>query len=182
MGRIVQGRGGSEIETIAPTTREGAYQRSLSAYHGLEPLPIHVELSHRMSPCRYVAFGCLDAGIPSVATTILDRLKLNFSRREQALLRHAVVLVRSGRRSFYSSILPADGRFLRFDANCMEAIDSYGRAAIQVVQDHIARSLPVQHHWRAGELLLLDNWRVLHGRASAEGSVGRRISRILIDA
>lgn len=134
-----------------------------------------------MRPCRFIAFGCLDPGVPSVATTILDRRALAFSAKERALLRNAVVLVRSGRRSFYASMMPADERFLRFDTSCIEAIDARGRSAIEMVEDRLARSSPVHHHWHAGDVLVLDNWRVLHGRASAEGSIGRRLSRILID-
>lgn len=181
LGSLVHGRGGSKVETIVPTLRERAHLRSLSAAHGLDPLPLHVELSHRIQPCRFVAFACLDPGVPSVATTILDRRAMDFSAEERALLRNAVVFVRSGRRSFYSSILPADERFLRFDTGCMEAIDAAGCRAIEMVEDRLARCAPVQHHWHPGDILVLDNWRVLHGRGSAEGCFGRRILRILID-
>lgn len=181
LGVAVKGRGGSRIEMIAPTSCEHAYRRSLSAEHGLKPLPLHVELSHRRRPCRYVAFGCLDPGKPSVATTILDRHTVKFSESEQALLRNAVVLVRSGRRSFYSSILPENEPFLRFDAGCMEAIDLRGREAIQMMEARLAHCSPAYHRWHTGDVLVLDNWRVLHGRASAEQSRGRRLLRVLID-
>jgi len=181
LGTVVHGRGGVELETIAPSPQELAHPRSLSAVHGLGTLPLHVELSHRIRPCRYVVLACLNPGIPSVATALLDRHQLAFSSDEKAMLRNAVVLVRSGRRSFYSSILPADEAWLRFDTGCMEAFDARGRTAIGIVEERLTRSSPTLHHWIAGGILVIDNWRVLHGRTSAEGAVGRRLLRMLID-
>lgn len=181
LGTLIHGRERTQTETIEPTSRERAHLRSLSAVHGLDELPLHVELSHRMQPCRYVAFACLDPGDPPIATTLLDRDSMNFSMKELALLKNAVMLVRSGRRSFYASILPADERFMRFDTGCMEAIDERGHTALEMVVDRIEHSLPVHHHWQTGQILVLDNWRVLHGRRSAELGVGRRLLRILVD-
>lgn len=181
LGTVIYGRGGADIESISPTPREFAHQRSLSAVHGLGALPLHVELSHRIRPCRYVALACLNTGTASVPTALLDRHTIAFSADERTMLRNAVLLVRSGRRSFYSSILPPDDLWLRFDAGCMEAFDARGRAAMEMIEDRLARSSPTLHHWRAGEILVIDNWRVLHGRASAEKAAGRRLSRMLID-
>lgn len=181
LGTAVHGRGGVELETIAPLPRELAHPRSLSSVHGLGTFPLHIELSHRIRPCRYVVLACLNPGIPSVATALLDRHQLAFSADEKAMLRNAVVLVRSGRRSFYSSILPADEAWMRFDTGCMEAFDARGRAAIEMVEELLTRSSPTLHHWIAGGILVIDNWRVLHGRTSAEGAVGRRLSRMLVD-
>ncbi|RWP41761.1 MAG: hypothetical protein EOR04_13545 [Mesorhizobium sp.] len=181
LGKRVHGRGSAEIELIVPTPHDLAHPRSLSAHHDLGLLPLHVELSHRMRPCRYVVLGCLDPGVPPVATTLLDRHTVNFSPNERALLRSAAVLVRSGRRSFYSTFLPEGEEYLRFDVGCMEAVDDRGREAIRMLEDRLAQSSPVEHHWQTGEILVIDNWRALHGRARTGVAVGRRLLRIMID-
>ncbi|TIM09409.1 TauD/TfdA family dioxygenase [Mesorhizobium sp.] len=100
---------------------------------------------------------------------------------ERALLRSAAVLVRSGRRSFYSTFLPEGEEYLRFDVGCMEAVDDRGREAIRMLEDRLAQSSPVEHHWQTGEILVIDNWRALHGRARTGVAVGRRLLRIMID-
>lgn len=76
LGSRVGGRGGDLIEVVAPREAGAAHPRSLSAAHGLGRLPLHVELSHRLRPCRYVLLGCLDAGAAPAATTLLDRRDL----------------------------------------------------------------------------------------------------------
>ncbi|MGE4324534.1 MAG: TauD/TfdA family dioxygenase [Pseudodonghicola sp.] len=98
------------------------------------------------------------------------------------LLEGTPVLVRSGRRSFYSTILAPGGAFLRYDPGCLEAVDQRGRMALALIEDRIAAASPQAHHWRQGDILIIDNWRVLHGRSPSGPGSGRRLARILIDA
>ena len=57
---------------------------------------------------------------------LLDWRTLGFSSEELDLLEGTPVLVRSGRRSFYSTILAPGGAFLRYDPGCLEAVDQRG--------------------------------------------------------
>ncbi|WP_366817314.1 TauD/TfdA family dioxygenase [Phenylobacterium sp.] len=107
---------------------------------------------------------------------------LGFSSEEQNLLEEAPVLVRSGRRSFYSTILARGGAFLRYDPGCLKAVDDRGQRALRLVEDRIAGAPSGAHHWRQGDILIIDNWRVLHGRSPSDRGSGRRLARILIDA
>lgn len=181
LGSRVPGRAGAIEEVIVPRSAGQAHQRSLSAMRGFASLPLHVELSHRLRPCRYVLLGCLQAGNRSVPTTLLDRRTLEFTARELTILRGAPLLVRNGRRSFYSTILPPGEEFLRYDPGCMEAVDDRGTEAMRLMELSLKKCGTARHQWRAGDMLIIDNWRTLHGRASASSSTGRRLARILID-
>ncbi|MFG1305204.1 TauD/TfdA family dioxygenase [Xanthobacter autotrophicus] len=182
LGTRVAGRGGSLEEVIQPHGANDAHPRSLSARYGLDALPFHTELSHRTRPCRYLLLGCIDPGSPAAATMLLDWQTLGFSRDDLDLLEGTPVLVRSGRRSFYSTILAPGGAFLRYDPGCLEPVDQRGRMALALVEDRIARASSEAHHWRQGDILIIDNWRVLHGRSPSDRGSGRRLARILIDA
>lgn len=182
LGRRVPGRAGSLEEVVEPRPVDDAHPRSLSARYGLGTLPFHTELSHRTRPCRYLLLGCIDPGSPTSATTLLDWRTLRFSREDLNLLEEAPVLVRTGRRSFYSTILATGRAFLRYDAGCLEALDERGQKAMRLVENRIAGAHSYAHHWRQGDILIIDNWRVLHGRSPSDRGSGRRLARILIDA
>ncbi|MEH7876607.1 TauD/TfdA family dioxygenase [Rhizobium laguerreae] len=182
LGRRVPGRAGSLEEVVKPRTVDDAHPRSLSARYGLGTLPFHTELSHRTRPCRYLLLGCINPGSPAAATVLLDWRTLGFSREELDLLEHAPVLVRTGRRSFYSTIMAPDCAFFRYDPGCLEALDDRGRSALKLVEARIAASEAMAHNWRQGDILIIDNWRVLHGRSPSDQASGRRLARILIDA
>lgn len=183
-GTRVAGRAGSLDEVIQPRAADDAHPRSLSLRYGLGALPFHTELSHRTKPCRYLLLGCIDPGSPAAATMLLDWRNLRFSPQELDLLEAAPILVRTGRRSFYSTILAPGGLFFRYDPACLEPLDDRGRSALRLVEARIdgAASEAEAHHWRQGDILIIDNWRVLHGRSPADHGSGRRLARILIDA
>ena len=67
-------------------------------------------------------------------------------------------------------------------AEVREAVDQRGRMALALIEDRIAAASPQAHHWRQGDILIIDNWRVLHGRSPSGPGSGRRLARILIDA
>lgn len=181
LGIRVAGRAGALQEMVQPHATEDAHPRSLSARYGLGALPFHTELSHRAKPCRYLLLGCIDPGSTAAATMLLDWQTLGFSPKEVELLEGTPVLVRNGRRSFYSTILAPGAAFLRYDPGCLEAVDERSRKALAIVEDRIADAPSEAHHWRQGDILIIDNWRVLHGRSSSDRASGRRLARILID-
>jgi hypothetical protein len=184
LGTRVAGRAGSFEEVIQPRAVDDAHPRSLSSRYGLGALPFHTELSHRTRPCRYLLLGCIDPGSSATATMLLDWRNLKFSLQELDLLEATPVLVRTGRRSFYSTILAPGGVFFRYDPACLEALDDRGLSALRLVEARIdgAASEAEAHHWRQGDILIIDNWRVLHGRGPSDHGSGRRLARILIDA
>lgn len=181
LGTRVAGRAGQLGEVVQPIVADEAHPRSLSARYGLGALPFHTELSHRPRPCRYLLLGCVDPGSPAAATMLLDWRRLGFAREELGLLEEAPVLVRTGRRSFYSTILGPGGAFLRYDPGCLEPIDERGRKAMQLVEDRVMRAPSYAYYWRRGDVLIIDNWRVLHGRSPSDHGSGRSLARILID-
>ena len=182
LGPMATARAGATREIVVPLHRVDAHPRSQSAAYGLGPLPFHVELSHRQVPCRYLVLGCLDPGQPSCSTTLLDWRSLGFTSHDLSQLRGAPLLVRNGRRSFYTSALPADGRFLRYDVECIEAVDARGRAALNTIQTRLSAAASISQNWRRGDILVIDNWRMLHGREAVQQDSGRRLVRRLVDA
>ena len=182
LGTRAAGRAGSLEEVIQPRATAVAHPRSLSARYGLDNLPFHAELSHRTKPCRYLLLGCLDPGFCAAATMLLDWRKLEFSKKEFDLLKATPVLVRTGRRSFYSTILAPGGDFLRYDLGCIEALDARGVNALKLVEERIATAEVETHHWSQGDILIIDNWCILHGRSPSDKGSGRRLARVLINA
>lgn len=181
LGAPARGRARSVEEILRPLGRSDAHPRSLSAIYGTGRLPFHVELGHRRQPCRYLLLGCIDPGEPASATLLVDWNRIGLEERDFALLENAPILVRTGRRSFYSTILPKGRDFLRFDPGCMEAIDRRGAEAMRLMEDRLAAARAERQDWRTGDMLLVDNWRILHGREPSNAGNGRRLARVLID-
>ncbi len=179
MGPVIPGRNGALIESIVPRSIEAAEERSLSAIYGLSELPLHIDTAHYLRPARYLLLGCANPGRSTTQTRLAPTSALEFSPSELSLLSSTALLVRTGRRSFYSTILDHNRPFFRYDPGCMEPLDARGEQAMQIVSDAINRIEVIRHEWRRGEILLIDNWKMLHGR-SATAADDRQLFRVSV--
>jgi hypothetical protein len=127
-----------------------------------------------------VVLACLESD-GRTPTILVDGHRLPFDDRDRALLESAPVLVRTGRRSFYSTILSRHRRFLRYDPDCVEAVDPAGAEALDIMARGVAASEHIEIDWSVGDVLVIDNWRMLHGRGATDGA-SRTLVRICVDA
>ncbi|MCP8711797.1 TauD/TfdA family dioxygenase [Streptomyces sp. AC04842] len=166
-------RGEPPVTTLRPLGREEARKNSLSARFGKGEQPLHNDGAHMEHPPDFVVLGGeTTSGTPT-------RLWINkyggaFCWPPQYVL-HGIFLVQNGRDSFYSPAF-ADGRY-RYDPGCMIPCDARAREAVKFFEG--AADSAVEHHWDApGKLLVIDNRRTLHARASAADDPDRAIQRV----
>jgi len=64
----------------------------------------------------------------------------------------------------------------------MSPINWAAQDARQILEDHLAKVEPITFNWADHAVLVLDNWKVLHGRGAAPEREGERVvSRIYIE-
>lgn len=174
LGPVVHGRWGKPVETIRPQASENAPLASLSAQFGFGVLPFHIDGSHRAVPCRYIVLGCLESSPQPVPTLLVRREVIAFDAFERRLARTAIFHISNGRNSFYASICGADQRYIRYDPGCMRPTSESARSALRLFE--FSRLVPysVAFQWTRGDVLVIDNWRTLHGRGCAQENAQRR--------
>jgi alpha-ketoglutarate-dependent taurine dioxygenase len=166
------------VDVLVPTAHSGAKPQSLSRRVGLGEQPWHVDLAYRMQPARYLVVGCLSSGQTQVRTELVDREAfLPRSRLLDALAEP--YLVRNGGKSFYATILEGSEEFIRFDPGCMYGCTQRARLLMQGL---LTASTPptYTHSWASGDILIVNNWRMLHRRADASHCKGRALLRVSV--
>ena len=173
--------GGDLCDTLIPTAAHSAKPRSLSKIHAGGEFPLHIDTAHWLTPCRYVMLACISPGSGSRPTLLLDTRRLPLSKEHASLLRSEPLRVTNGRNSFFSTILSKTRLFVRFDPGCMTATTPAGVEALAVLAQKNWPDYIETVHWNAGTALVMDNWRLLHGRGHAEYSdPDRKLLRISI--
>jgi hypothetical protein len=181
LGEIVPGRGRQHIEHIIPRDTASALAGSLSQKYGLAPLPLHTDTAHWTVPCRYLVMACFSSGPEPTPTILLDSKAVAINESESAACTSAVFLIRNGRASFYGSILSQDRPFIRFDLGCMVPMSPEGADAGDAFSYTRNVSRIYRHDWRRGDILVFDNWRMLHGRGIDRETVqGRVLLRAIV--
>jgi hypothetical protein len=106
---------------------------------------------------------------------------LLLNKANEDILYSAAFLVRNGRRSFFASILSHSRPFIRLDMGCMRATCDDGAAALATFDKKNWQNQIERVHWAKGDVVILDNWRILHGRAgNNEVDESRTIYRVSI--
>ena len=96
------------------------------------------------------------------------------------LFEDALFHVRSGRHSFFAHALTSGHRFLRVDPGCLRPINRAAERALTFLDDVLSRAHPTEIVWGAGDVVVLDNWSILHARGPAHQIDARTLTRTLI--
>lgn len=161
---------GNVCETLKPTDAHFAHPHSLSGIYSLGEFPLHSDTAHWMTPCRFLIVACLSPGSGNRPSLLLDTQQLALDQEQISLLQRTPLRVTNGRNSFFSTILAKNRPFVRFDPGCMTPLTADGRRALAVFSksrwpDHVETI-----YWHEGKVLVIDNWRLLHGRGKADCS------------
>ncbi len=173
--------GGSQCDTLLPTEATSAKPRSLSKVYSVGEFPLHIDTAHWLTPCRYVMLACVSPGSVSRPTLLMDARRLPLKEHQSTLLHSAPLRVTNGRNSFFSTILSKARPFVRFDPGCMTATTPDGAMALAILDRENWSDYIETVQWKAGLVLVWDNWRMLHGRGRADcPDSDRKLLRISI--
>lgn len=186
IGEPVRSLGDLDLEVLKPRATKDARPNSTSGIHGLNAFPPHTDMAHWPVPPRFLAMRTRKAmtGIP---TQLLDREAIALDAQTNALLRRSVWRMARVRQPYLCSVyFDYHGQSaIRWDACTMMpqgqiATDVQPRL-LELIDDAF-RNERAEHEWTSvDEVLVIDNWRVLHARPEIpEGATGRELERVLI--
>lgn len=181
LGRPVALRNSLDIVQELVPSRESRFSNSLSAKYKDGEFPMHTDTAHWLTPCRYIVMGCSKEGERQRDTLLLDTAAISMTEEVRLLLMSEPFRIVNGRRSFYGTVLAPGRQFIRYDPGCMSPTSDRGKAVMSFLANMRLSGPRESIRWHEGKILIVDNWRVLHGRCSAVGGGSERtISRVLV--
>lgn len=167
------------------TPRASSTPNTYSGIYGLGCFPFHTDLAHWLLPPRYLLLRCI-SGYVDVPTILIDGQCLMEAVTPDVLAR-AIYKPRRPRRGALPLLRlcePADDGFrLRWDEVFLKPASKIGEVADQRVRAWLDRSAHKSITLeRSGDTLLIDNWRMLHGRSAIlPGREDRQIERVYLE-
>lgn len=171
-----------QMRLIKPQTMADAEPNTLSSRYGMDAFPFHTDAAHWQIPPNYVLLYCVEVGSGNRPTYLIDSKSFWLTQMELSLLCNAVW--RSGHLNpFLCTVTcPSDSGFsIRYDPGCMSPRSPRGVKAANLLETKLNNAQCRKIEWQSGDLLIINNWRVLHARGPAErADADRVIARILI--
>lgn len=166
--------------------RRSSTPNTYSGIYGLDRFPFHSDLAHWRMPPRYLLLRCV-TGYADVPTLLIDG---------RTLIEAVTLDILS--RAIFKQRRPRDGRLsllrlcehtddchrLRWDEVFLKPASKIGEIADLRVRDWLAHCKPLSIGLaRAGDTLIIDNWRMLHARSPIPtGRADRKIERVYLEA
>ncbi|MBR7838524.1 TauD/TfdA family dioxygenase [Actinospica durhamensis] len=167
--------GDPALATLRPIEQIDAPPNSLSARYGTGDQPLHTDGAHLEQPPDLVVLACEGTSATPTRLWMPRRRESERLVMEPEYVRHGIFLVHSGKGSFFSPA--AVGVRFRYDPGCMTPCDERARRTAAYFERFLERA--TEHQWdQPDTILIIDNRRVLHARASAAEEPEREIQRI----
>ena len=169
LGKIVRLPRVDEVQTLVPRHAEDAPLNTYSGNFGIQEFPLHTDLAHWFLPPRYFALRCV-VGSRDVSTSLVDVKDLIQVVGRMHLLRALVRPRRPLQRTRTLMRLLSrreDGSELfRWDSLFVVPATNESQEVCETVVDALASIEPINVFLEnPGDTLILDNWRLLHGRS-----------------
>lgn len=178
LGDVLTLAGTTRVQALRPREKADAPPNIYSGQFGKSEFPMHTDLAHWYVPPRYFVLRCV-VGAPDVATRLLDGRG---------------IMERFGIDTLYRTLLqprrPSDGRRpllrmlnrtdigehqLRWDSLFVQPATESSSKTFQAISGFIDAQLETQIYLtNPGDTLVIDNWRMLHGRSAVPPTAAAR--------
>lgn len=152
-----------EESHLIPNNISGKYTKTLTVEYGANAFPFHTDGAHRVIPPRWTILEFVGSGISETATLLFDSKTISDLKEYEHLFHHEIYLVEHGQQSFLTPLVNKQlyiDPIFRWNKLVMKKLINRTSKTL----DDCISSYHVRVTWSIGKILVIDNWRMLHGR------------------
>jgi len=172
----------SEIQVLTPQPSEGLEKNRYSGLYGMETFPLHTDMAHWYIPPRYFLLRCIEPA--EEVHTQITHFRDVIGPEADLTLRRALFRPRRRQNGRLICLRLRDGECYRWDPLFIQPVNALAeelRLRIMsrmsgLVRHMVSLSAP-------GDCILIDNWKVLHGRSAVpQTAMHRKLERAYLGA
>lgn len=176
LGKIIPTSNDHEYDVVIANDGKNAKFGSFSKNFGLNKFPLHTDTAFWATPARLLVMWSPEAS--STSTTmlpwkdILDR----FTQTEKKALNDAIFVVETFENSNYRAInFNSSGENgYRYDPNIMLPANRQAEIFVEAFNKVISEKNLIDLYWSGSNALVLNNWKMLHGRNQVKNEHEKR--------
>lgn len=184
IGKVIKQPNQKDIFKLYPTKEDNAKKGTFSNLHGTRKFPLHTDTAFLNVPIRYMILNTNKES--SCGTTVLSVRNLfhQLSKDEMKIARESIFRLKTNNSTYYTSLffkqMGEEG--FRYDSTCMIPFNKSAKVFVPILQNAINTAKIEVIKWRQHKTVLIDNWKMLHGRESIGIDINRELRRIYINA
>ncbi len=176
----------SIVQSLRPRAKSVDLRNQYSGNYGYDDFPMHTDLAHWLRPPRYLMLRCI-VGTSSVATRLLSNKYIKECLGEYVIKRAIVKTRKKGRfRGFFLPLEFNEGSVTAFRWDSMFLVPMNGsswKVRELLLSEQIKSFCRETILRKEGDTIIIDNWKMLHGRSAVVPGVANRrlVERIYLD-
>lgn len=175
------------VHRLLPRSKTETSPNTYSGIYGLKEFPFHTDFAHWRTPPRYFFLRCV-VGYENVPTILIDGLEI-IDETSASIFGRALMQPRrpvSGSLHILRLYHRMQGvcGMIRWDEEFIRPASEAGKFGSELLKAKIAHAnhIPVALV-NPGDTIVIDNWRILHGRSPIpSGCEGRIIERAYLES
>lgn len=169
------------IFSLKPNKGEDKLKGTFSNIYGYNGFPLHTDTAFWNKPVRFILLSSYRSSKCQTILTSVDTLFGNFNLNEIKSAERAIFKVRTPHCQFYSSIIFKENGItgFKYDPNCMKPANYHGKQFVELINGKSIETINVK--WSGNKAVVIDNWKMLHGRNAVDPNENRELKRIYID-
>lgn len=182
--KLLPSSGIPTVQSLRPRGKTEVKENQYSGNYGLGVFPLHTDLAHWILPPHYLLLRCV-IGTEDVFTNLLPCAGI-VGAVGKAALEKSVFRIRRHRHGC-SGLVRAMSSHLkenifRWDPIFIEPLNKHAQALKLVMTGLVWNEAMTRIALReSGDTLVIDNWRMLHGRSQVPAqSLGRQVERVYL--
>jgi hypothetical protein len=169
----------SLVQKLSPKTSSEYPRNTYSGNFGLNDFPLHTDLAHWKVPPRYLLLRCIVPD-PSVKTFMINGRNITDSLSPEIVSRALFAPRRPLDGKLFLLRFYSDG-IIRWDSTFVVPKNDAAQILAEKIKEIELQSLPNIALEQKGQILLIDNWNILHGRQAIKNlKTDRLIERVYL--
>lgn len=181
-GKIIPHPNGKVIDLLVPKQSDEATKNTLSHRFGLNSFPLHTDTSFWNLPAKYIIMSCPDGCNTSTTLIHWQKIKEHLSDNDLINFEQAIYLVKTPNKTFYTKLIHFHNaqHYFRYDPFIMKPINKHAKNIDKTLNTILKNLNLIKINWIENKTIIIDNWKMLHGRESIKKDLNRKIKRIYI--
>lgn len=180
-GKVVPGARGEMVQPLPAREKGNGPKGSFSYVVGYEQFPWHTDTAYWDVPARFLLLASEEANPCATTYQSFGEIKNSIADFDYLMARAVYLMDVPGEKRYISPRFDILGKCgYRLDFHIYRPVNEEAETLMRLVEKILEKNY-LRHLWTGKNVVVMDNWRMIHGREAVSEDKNRLLKRIYIN-
>lgn len=181
VGNIIPHPNGDLIFRLIPQSGEKSIKGTFSNRYGFGNFPLHTDTAFWPKPAHYLILYSVEYSNCNTSLISFEEMLKELIFNDYGFVERAIFKVETIHSQFYTSLFFREDSIwgIKYDQSCMKPVNDSAKEFVKMIYE--VKPKVTEINWKGTNAVIIDNWKMLHGRNSVNQLENRVLKRIYIN-